>query len=120
MRLTENRLRRIIKNVIRENMDDMMDPMMSMDPMNCEECQILCDKREYLQSKLAAEGCEDVESAREFFALLARFRSEVFEGPTSWQENEKRIKQEYPTDSMIVADLYHMCVDEHDLMSMFK
>lgn len=112
MRLTESRLRRIIKNVILENMDDMMDPMMSTDPMDCEECQILCDKEKYLQSNLAKDGCEDVDSAKEFFALLSRFRNEVFEGPASWEENEKRIKQEYPTDSMIVTDLYHMCVEE--------
>ena len=66
MRLTESRLRRIIKNVILENMDDMMDPMMSTDPMDCEECQILCDKEKYLQSNLAKDGCEDVDSAKEF------------------------------------------------------
>ena len=96
MRLNESRLRRIIKNIIRESMDEMMDPMTSMDPMDpmdCEECQILCDKGDYLQSKLAKDGCEDVESAKEFFALLSRFRNEVFEGPANWQENEKRIKQ---------------------------
>ena len=118
MRLTESRLRRIIKNIIRENIDDMkpmkpMDPMDSIDPMDCKECEILCDEIDHLESDLANRGCEDPESAREFFGLLDRFRREVFEGQGNWKQKENEFKNMYPNDPLLVLDLYHMCVD-HD------
>ena len=122
MRLTESRLRRIIKSVIRENMDDMMysmDPMDSMedsmdymDSRDCKECQMLCDENTYLSSNLAHRGCEDPDAAREFFAVLERFKAEVFTGQANWQEKEKKIRADYMDDKMLVSDLYHMCIKE--------
>ena len=117
MKITERKLRRIIKNVIRESMDPMepmdrmspMDDMEYMDPMDCNECQLLCKESDSLRSALAEKGCHDVEAAQEFFALLDRFRTEVFTGPMgSWSDAEGRIESEY--DTKTVKDLYHMCM----------
>ena len=111
MRLTESKLRRIIKNVIRENMDDMMDPVDMMDSADCKECQMLCKEIDFLESDLANRGCEDPESAREFFRLLNRFRREVFEGQANWKQKEEEFKNMYPNDELVVLDLYHMCME---------
>ena len=65
-------------------------------------------------SILAKDGCKDSKKAKEFFAILERFKDEVFNGRSNWQEKEKKIRAEYMHDKMLINDLYHMCIKDFE------
>ena len=131
MKITESRLRKIIRNVIAEQYDDEVIPYQgSLYPSDEDDSYMytdeyesqmndidrvaykkLCDQKRYFVSDMAKRACEDPVKGAEFLDLLSRFERDVYAGPSEgaqWIKNEASYMNQQSGE--IVADLYHMCI----------